>query len=112
MKKNGKGKLKSLINRLRSIALPPFLRNRYFLTSAIFLFWMTFFDQRSIIQQVQLRYKIFEQNEKIEYYSDEIKKVNKERQALFGDPMALERFARERYKMVKDGEDLYLFIEK
>ena len=104
--------LKNLRKRLRINKLHPALRNRYVLTSAAFLVWMLVFDDNTVIEQVKRRYHIIQQDQKIQYYQEEIAKVNEERDALFGNTASLERFARERYRMLKDGEDLYLVINK
>ncbi|HZF99397.1 MAG TPA: hypothetical protein VEY71_00260 [Chitinophagales bacterium] len=103
---------KQLLRRLRIPQLPPLVRNRYVVTGAAFAVWMVCFDDNSVLQQTQRRYNIYEQNNQIEYYQAGIREVNEEREALFGNAAALERFARERYKMVADGQDLYLVIER
>ena len=103
---------KGLMKRMRASKAYPYLSNRFALTSCGFLVWMVCFDDNSVYQQMERRYTIYEQNQKIRYYKTEIAAVEHEREALFGSTATLERFARERYKMVGEGEDLYLVIEK
>lgn len=112
MSKSNPTSFKERMKRLRKSKLYPYISNRFVLTAAGFLFWMVCFDDNSVYQQLQRRYRIYEQNQKIHYYQSEIAEVEKERDALFGNTATLERFARERYKMVGEGEDLYLVIEK
>jgi cell division protein DivIC len=45
---------------------------------------------------------------KKKYYQEQIKKAKKEVADLQNDPAALEKFARERYLMKRDGEDVYI----
>jgi cell division protein FtsB len=46
--------------------------------------------------------------EKKDYYEDEIAKARKTLNDLQSNPAALEQFARERYLMKKDGEDIFI----
>jgi cell division protein FtsB len=51
------------------------------------------------------------ENEK-EYYIQKINEVEQDKQELFGDRESLEKFAREKYLMKKDNEDVFVFVEK
>ena len=51
------------------------------------------------------------ENEK-EFYQEKIKEVEKERQQLLTDSEALEKFAREKYLMKKESEDLFVVVEE
>jgi len=104
--------LKGLMKRLRESKIYPYVSNRYVMMGFGFFVWMLVFDDNNMIDQVERRYRIITQNQKIRYYNEEIAKVNDEQKALFGNEQTLEKFARERYRMLKDGEDLYLVINK
>ena len=45
---------------------------------------------------------------KKKYYQEQIEKAKAELTDLQNDPAALEKFARERYLMKRDGEDVYI----
>ena len=47
-----------------------------------------------------------------EYYEEKIKEVEKDHNELFGDRESLEKFAREKYLMKKETEDIYIVVEK
>ena len=47
-----------------------------------------------------------------EFYEQKIREVEQEREQLLTDTEALEKFAREKYLMKKDNEDVYLIIEE
>jgi cell division protein FtsB len=46
-----------------------------------------------------------------EYYSDKIKEVEKDRAELMGTTELLEKFAREKYLMKRDTEDIFIIEE-
>lgn len=95
---------------LRKGRVPEMIRNRYFLSALVFLIWITFFDSNNLINQIQLRYEIWKLNQKIEYYQNELSEIRKQHDALFGSEAALEKYAREQYKMKRDDEDLFLIV--
>ncbi len=84
------------------------LTNRYLLVTGFFVVWMLFFDQRDFFQQRERRTELKKLEEKKRYYEQEIAKTHKELVDLQNDPAALEKFARERYLMKKDGEDIFI----
>lgn len=89
--------------------IPPYCRNKYALCLAVFAVWMFFFDDRDVIT-THFRYKKELNNlrESKEYYQEQIAGTRLELDKLQSDPAILEKYARERYKMKKDNEDLYL----
>ncbi len=85
-----------------------FLTNKYLLVSAFFVVWMLFFDQRDFFQQREKMADLKKLETQKKYYQHEIEKANKELADIQNNPAALEKFARERYLMKKDGEDIYI----
>ena len=73
---------------------------------------MFFFDQNDIVSQVKLRLKLSEYRDKKEYYEQQIVAVKKEKSELLTNRDSLEKFARERYMMKKDDEDLFVIVEE
>ena len=91
--------------------IPKAFRNFYVVTGLIFLTWMIFLDSNDFISRFKLSSKLRSlENEKI-YYEDKIKEVEKERNELFGDRESLEKFAREKYLMKKENEDVFIIVE-
>jgi cell division protein DivIC len=84
---------------------------RFWLIGAIIIVWMTIFDSNNFINLIQLRSEIKEYNNQRAYYITEIAKAKKEQMELFTDKKNLETFAREKYFMKKDNEDLFIFTE-
>ncbi len=89
----------------------PIVTNRYILTLAIFIVWIGFFDERDLKSTLQQKQKLAELTAKKTYYQQQIAETQNELVSLENNSAALEKFARERYKMKKDGEDLYLIVE-
>lgn len=90
--------------------LPPYSRNFYFLFSAFFAVWMLFLDSNDIFTQLSLKRKLNDLEASKEYYLQKIDEVKQDREELLSDSELLEKFARERYKMKKPTEDLYIIV--
>ena len=71
---------------------------------------MLFFDQRNYFQQKETMAELDKLETKKKYYQEQIEKAKAELTDLQNDPAALEKFARERYLMKRDGEDLFSAI--
>ncbi len=92
--------------------LPRFTRNFYFLTGSFFFLWILFIDNNDLITQVQLQQKLNSLENEKEYYQEKIADVRAERQELLSNDELLEKFAREKYLMKKESEDLFIIVEK
>ena len=92
--------------------IPKYLGNKYALTGAVFLIWIFFLDQNKVINQLQYRMELNQLEEEKEFYLEEIKKINLDLEELKTDPKTLEKFAREKYLMKKDNEELFVIVEE
>ena len=92
--------------------LPKFTRNFYFITGALFFAWILFIDNNDLITQFQLQQKLNSLENEKEYYQEKIADVRKERNELLSNDNLLEKFAREKYLMKKNSEDLYIIVEE
>lgn len=84
------------------------LTNKYLVASVFFIVWMLFFDQRDYFQQRERQAELNKLEAKKRYYVEEIEKTRKQLQDLQNNPAALEKFARERYLMKRDGEEIFI----
>lgn len=87
----------------------PIITNKLLLAGIFFIVWMLFIDQRDYFQQKERRDELHKLEQKKAYYQQEIDKTRKELGDLQNSPAALEKYARERYLMKKEGEDIYIF---
>ena len=81
------------------------------MVGAFFLIWLTFFDSNDLYSQYKLARKINSLNADKAYYIEKIDEVKKDREELLSNPDLLEKFAREKYLMKKQSEDLYVVVE-
>lgn len=88
------------------------LKNKYYLTSILFLIWMLFLDRNDIITQVRHMVSLRGINQDKEYYREEIEKINKDLRELTSNKEQLEKFARENYLMKKEGEDIFIIVKE
>lgn len=92
--------------------LPRFTKNFYFLFSLFFIFWMLFIDSNDLYTQYQLNDKRKSLEDQKEYYLKKIAEVKIDREELFSSDKKLEKFAREKYLMKKESEDLFIIKEE
>jgi cell division protein FtsB len=88
--------------------LSKFTTNPYYLLTGIFLGWIVFFDSEDLITQYKLTQKLKKLREEKHYYIEQIEIVKKDREELMSNEELLEKFAREKYLMKKNTEDLYI----
>ena len=92
--------------------LPKIFRNFYVVALAIFFLWMLVLDSNNLIARFQLGAKLSSLEDEKEYYEAKIKEVQKDHDELFGDRESIEKFAREKYLMKKESEDIFIIEEK
>ena len=89
----------------------PIFRNFYFVTGISFLVWMTFLDSNDLISRFRMNSKLGSLEDEKEYYLEKIKEVEKDRSELMTNKELLEKFAREKYLMKKESEDVFVIVE-
>ncbi|POS02106.1 septum formation initiator [Flavobacterium croceum DSM 17960] len=83
------------------------LANKYVLVSLFFVIWMVFLDNYSLLNHRELDKVINKLEDNKSYFQQEIKKDEKSIKKL-QDINEIERFAREKYFMKRDSEDIYI----
>jgi len=84
---------------------------RFWVVGITAIVWMTIFDSNNFIELVKLRREIGDLKDKKTYYTTEIATARKTQLELFSNTKNLEKFAREKYFMKRDNEDLFIFRE-
>jgi cell division protein FtsB len=74
------------------------------------MIWWIFFDQESLIVQYNLTSLKSGLEQQKEYYQSEIKKDEAAINTLQNDTVFLEKYAREKYFMKKDNEDVFVIV--
>lgn len=90
----------------------PIFRNFYVVGIVFFLVWMSFLDQNDFLSRFRLTAKLRSLEAEKEYYQEKIEEVQKDHDDLFGDRESVEKFAREKYLMKKDTEEIFLVVEE
>lgn len=92
--------------------IPAFLKNRYVLTTTGFVVWILFFDSRDLItSHFRERSELLKLEESKKYYEQQIAATQRELEQLKTNPAVLERYAREKFLMKRDNEDLFRIRE-
>lgn len=86
--------------------LSPF-KNVFIVILIIFCIWMLFFDTHNLFLHRELNKEINKLEQEKDYYKKEIDKDKKELKSLSNDE-GVEKYGRERYKMKKENEEIYL----
>tara|TARA_Y100001978_G_C23697395_1_gene438419 strand:+ start:785 stop:1129 length:345 start_codon:yes stop_codon:yes gene_type:complete len=92
--------------------IPAFLKNKYVLVGSIIFLWVAFFDSHNLVKQSKLKGEIEDLEEKRNFYKTEIKKDSIALHELNTNPKTQEKFAREKYFMKKDNEDVIVILEE
>ena len=90
-------------------AIPAPLRNKYFLTLALFFAWMTFFDRHDILTQWRLSSAVEKLEQDKSYFSTKIEEAKQNKKEIESNR---EKFAREKYFMHKANEDVFIIQKK
>lgn len=88
------------------------LKNKFFIAGIAFIVWMLFFDRNDLASQYDYRNKVQKLEEEKEFYTTEIEKADTELKELTTNIQSLEKFARERYYMKRENEDVYVVVDE
>jgi len=91
--------------------LPKPLRNKYLILLLLFIFWIVFVDDYNLINQNKMKNNADDLKEQKEFYISEIKSDSTELSKLKNDSEEQEKFAREKFLMKKDNEDIFIIRE-
>ncbi|MEP7164877.1 MAG: septum formation initiator family protein [Ferruginibacter sp.] len=85
-----------------------FVKNKYFIAAAFFIVWMLFFDMRDWSLINGRREKLSDLQESEQHLNIQIAETRKELDLLKTNAQTIEKYAREKYLMKKDNEDLFI----
>jgi cell division protein FtsB len=83
------------------------LKNPFIFMGFIFFLWMIFFDSNSFINHKRLSKTIDQLRKDQNYYKEQIKSDSITLEKL-SDKVGLEKYAREKYHMKKENEEIFL----
>ncbi|MEP7277535.1 MAG: septum formation initiator family protein [Bacteroidota bacterium] len=89
--------------------IPDWLKNKYLLAVAGFVVWMLFFDDRDFyVTCVKQRHELLDLQKSKHYYEHQIATTQKELDQLKINAFTIEKYAREKYLMKRENEDLFI----
>ena len=88
------------------------LKNKWIVTSILFVIWIVFFDENSIVSHQKNKRRLFELKQQEEYYKERIEADKQKLVDIEAGEEKLEKFARGQYFMSKPDEDVFVIVEK
>jgi cell division protein DivIC len=92
--------------------LMKILTNKYLIATVLFLVFLVFFDDRDLVSNYRHTGQLKALKQSKQYYEEEIAKTRQELKQLRTDAALLEKYAREKYLMKRDNEDIFIVKEE
>ncbi len=84
----------------------------YAISTGVLFIWMFFLDTNDITVQYRLWNELNDMQSEKAFYQKKIKELNRERRIVIGNPVLLEKYAREKYLMKKPKEDIFVIVDE
>jgi cell division protein FtsB len=88
--------------------IPSWLKNKYLIAGVFFVVWMLFFDPKDILTDIERRDKLDDLQKSELHLKQLISESHQELDLLKDNAQSIEKYAREKYMMKKDNEDLFI----
>lgn len=92
--------------------IPSWLKNKYLIATAVFAAVLFFLDKNDLFTQMERKKELRDLQLSKEHYTQEISELKAIKTGLEKDPRTIEKFAREKYFMKRDNEDVFIISEK
>ncbi|MEO6521109.1 MAG: septum formation initiator family protein [Mucilaginibacter sp.] len=92
--------------------LVDLLKNKFFLVTIAFIAWLLFLDKNDLYSQYTKHNQVVELQKQRDFLVTETAQVSKDLDELTSNREKLEKFAREKYLMKKDNEDVFVIVKK
>jgi cell division protein FtsB len=90
----------------------PMMNNKFILTFLGFVVWLGFFDRNDFLTTWNYHKKLESLRNEKQYYEREIEKYREDLNNLLTNHATMEKYAREKYYMKKDNEEVFLIIKE
>ncbi len=90
----------------------PYLKNKYLISIFVLIFVLFVLEDTNIFSLFELKSDLKNLREDNIQKEKDIENIKQKTLELTTNPEALEKFARENYKMKKKDEVIYLFVDK
>lgn len=86
------------------------LKNKYIIATILFVVYMLFIDSNNFVRQYNMLNELNKVEKEREYYLSEILENKSTTEELLNDIEMLERYAREKFLMKREEEDIFLIV--
>ena len=94
------------------LQISSWLKNKYLVAVCVFAAIILFFDKNDLFTQMARTRQLKQLQESKAYYTARIASEQKDLENLRSNPGTVERYAREKYLMKRENEDLFIVSEK
>lgn len=98
--------------RIQNSGLIKIVSNKFVIAAILFLTWIIFFDENSIVSHMKNKQHLNDLTQQKEYYKERIASDEQKLKDLSKGNEELEKFAREQYYMSKPDEDVFIVVEE
>jgi len=91
--------------------IPAWIKSKFFIAITVFTFVILFFDKNDLFTQMDRNRQLRELLQSKQYFTDQIATEQAILDKMKTNPGTLEKYAREKYLMKRDNEDLYSIPE-
>jgi cell division protein FtsB len=88
------------------------VKNKYTLSTVVFLLWLTFFNEIDLIYIFQSRREVTALRTEVQRMKDDNARATEALHDLTTNTYSLEKFARENYYMKRENEEVYVLKER
>jgi len=100
------------MKKIKDIGIIKIASNKWVIASVLFLTWIIFFDENSIVAHTESKQQLHDLQQQKEYYKEHIATDKQKLEDLSKGKAELEKFAREQYYMSKPNEDVFIVVEE
>ncbi len=90
--------------------VPAWVKNRYFVVLALFSLLLLFVDNHNLFQLVKRKQSLHELRSREKQLQEELVELKQQKEAFQNNKEALEKFAREEYRMKAEDEDIFVIV--
>jgi cell division protein DivIC len=91
--------------------IPAWLKSKFFIAVAVFVAIMFFFDKNDLFTKWDRDRQLHDLLQSKQYYTKQIAAERAQLEKMKSNPGTLEKYAREKYLMKRDNEDLFIVPE-
>jgi cell division protein DivIC len=88
--------------------IPAFLRNKYLITSALFVIFLVYISENDVFTMFERNKKLQNLQKSEQHLTKLINDTRQELNLLKTNNQTIEKYAREKYLMKKENEDLFI----